>query len=248
METLWHILLLVAVGIVSGFVNVIAGGGSLISVPVLIFLQLPSAVANGTNRLAILSQNITAVKKFKDKGFFDTKLNILLSATSIPGAIAGSLSAVNIQDALFNKILAIIMIMVMITTFIGNVKRKNSSDIAKNPFWLAVSFLFIGFYGGFIQAGVGFIIIAALSIIGQLSLVKTNSVKVFVTLIYTIPSLLIFIVSGKVHWLYGAALAAGNAFGGWFGGHVSITKGDTWIRVFLAVTVTAMAVKLFILQ
>lgn len=246
MELLWHSLLLVGVGVVSGFVNVIAGGGSLISVPVLIFLGLPSAVANGTNRLAIMSQNVTAVKKFKDKGFFDLKLNILLSATSIPGAIAGTLSAVNIKDALFNKILAMIMIMVMITTFIGNVKRSTTSDTAKHPVWLAISFFFIGFYGGFIQAGVGFIIIAALTLIGQLSLVKTNSVKVFVTLIYTIPSLLIFILSGKVHWVYGVALALGNAFGGWFGGHISITKGDKWIRVFLAVTVTAMAVKLLL--
>lgn len=247
MELLWHSLLLIGVGMLSGFLNVIAGGGSLITLPILImFLGLPAAVANGTNRLSIISQNVSAVKKFKDKGFFDLKLNILLSATSIPGAIAGTLSAVNIKDALFNKILAVIMIMVMISTFIGNIKRSNTSDTAKHPVWLAISFFFIGFYGGFVQAGVGFIIIAALTLIGQLSLVRTNSVKVFVVLIFTIPSLIIFILSGKVHWVYGIALAIGNGIGGWFGSHFSVTKGDKWIRVFLAVTVTAMAVKLLL--
>ena len=240
-------LLLVVVGIASGFFNVVAGGGSLLSVPVLIFLGLPSAVANGTNRLSILAQNVTAVAKFKNAGHFDKKLNIMLSLSAIPGAIVGTLSAVNINDTLFNKILAGIMVMVLISTFAGSVKRKGEdSPVAKHPFWLTVSFFFIGFYGGFIQAGVGFIIIATLSIIGQLSLVRTNSVKVFVTLIYTIPSFILFIVNGKVDWVYGIMLALGNALGGWLGGHFSVTKGDKWIRIILAVAVTAMAVKLLL--
>jgi len=79
-----HIALIIAVGIAAGFLNTVAGEGSLITMPVLIFLGLPSAVANGTNRIALMAQNIVAVTNFRKKGFFDWKLSIMLA---IPAAI-----------------------------------------------------------------------------------------------------------------------------------------------------------------
>lgn len=246
MEYLKYILIFLA-GIAAGFFNVVAGGGSLITIPSLIFAGLPSAVANGTNRIAILLQNAVSIKKFKDKGYFDLKISLILGVTAIIGAVAGSYIAVDIKSELFNKLLAIIMIGVLFLTLFGNVKLKKrfTDDVqVHNIIPLAITFLFIGFYGGFIQAGTGFLVIAAFSLLGKTNLVKTNSIKVFVIFLYTIPSLIIFIVSGKINWIFGFILAAGNMIGAWLGTNFTINRGDKWIRIILTITVLAMAIKL----
>ena len=246
MEYLKYGLIFLA-GIAAGFFNVVAGGGSLITIPSLIFAGLPSAVANGTNRVAILLQNSVSVVKFKKKGYFDLKVSLILGLTATIGAIAGSKVAVDIRGQLFNKILAGVMIMSLILTLAGNVKLKKKfteENYVHNIFLLAISFLFIGFYGGFIQAGTGFLVIAAFSLLGKTSLVKTNSIKVFVILLYTIPSLLIFILNDKINWIFGITLAAGNMIGAYIGTNFTIAKGDKWIRIILTITVLAMAVKL----
>ncbi|MGB1142110.1 MAG: TSUP family transporter, partial [Halioglobus sp.] len=111
---LWHAGLLVAVGVVSGFLNVMAGGGSLLSVPVMVFMGMPGPVANGTNRIAILAQNITAIITFARRGFSDFRLSLSLAACAVPGAAAGALIGTQLDGAWFNRALAIIMIGVML--------------------------------------------------------------------------------------------------------------------------------------
>ncbi len=111
-----------------------------------------------------------------------------------------------------------------------------------------IVFFFIGFYGGFIQVGVGFIIIAALTTITGLNLVETNSHKVFIVGIYTIFALIVFAFNGKMCWEIGLCLAAGMGIGGWIGSHWAVAKGERWIRIALTVCVIAMVVKLLVLS
>ena len=236
-------LVLIA-GLAAGFFNVVAGGGSLITVPTLIFLGLPPVMANGTNRIAILSQNITSVNRFKKKGYFSLKTGLILGLIASVGAFIGSSIAVDIPGDLFNKILSGVMILVLFLTLFGK-KREGTSDIIKNVPLLAVAFFFVGIYGGFIQAGAGFIIIAVFSLISGTTLVRTNSMKVFIVMLYTIPSLIVFIINGQVQWTMGIVLAIGNSAGAWIGTNFSVSKGDKWIKIILTVTVLAMAVKLF---
>ena len=130
-------------------------------------------------------------------------------------------------------------------------KKNKGQDVGermdrKHIFIGILSFFFIGIYGGFIQAGVGFIIIAALTSINKFSLVKTNSAKVFVVMIYTLAALIIFIIEGKVDWGYGIVLAIGNSTGSWTASRLSVKKGDKWIKWFIVVTVVALAIKLWI--
>ena len=113
MEEWYHYLLLIAVGFAVGFINTVAGGGSLLSLPVLIFLGLPPSVANGTNRVAISIQNAMAVAGFKSKGVSTYPFNLYLGLSAIVGAILGAQLAVDIEGETFNKILAIIMIAVV---------------------------------------------------------------------------------------------------------------------------------------
>jgi uncharacterized protein len=242
-EILKYVLVLIA-GVVAGFFNVVAGGGSLITVPAMIFLGLPPAMANGTNRIAILSQNITSVSRFKKKGYFSPKVGLVLGLTASAGALIGSNIAVDLPAEVFNKILSGVMILVLILTLFGKKSEGTMDTIEKVPL-LAVAFFFIGIYGGFIQAGVGFIIIAVFSLISGTTLVRTNSMKVFIVMIYTIPSLIVFILNGQIEWTTGIVLAIGNSSGAWIGTNFSVSKGDKWIKIILTVTVSAMAVKLF---
>lgn len=242
-EILKYILVLAA-GLVAGFFNVVAGGGSLITVPTMIFLGLPPAMANGTNRIAILSQNITSVQRFKKKGYFSPKTGLILGLVASAGALLGSNLAVDLPGEVFNKILSAVMILVLVLTLFGK-KKEGTKETIENVPLLALAFFFVGIYGGFIQAGVGFIILAVFSIISGTTLVRTNSMKVFIIMIYTIPSLIVFIINGQVQWSTGIVLAVGNSAGAWIGTNFSVNKGDKWIKIILTLTVSAMAVKLF---
>jgi hypothetical protein len=114
----------------------------------------------------------------------------------------------------------------------------------KNKIIAVIIFFFIGIYGGFVQAGVGIIIIAALSLIMGISLFKINSIKVFIIAIYVISSLLGFIYNGKVNWMLGFILAVGNAFGAWIDSNLAVSKGEKLIKTVLTIAVIIMALNL----
>lgn len=244
----WHLVLIAAVGAMAGFLNTVAGGGSLVTMPMLIFLGLPSAMANGTNRVAIMAQNIVAAANFRRKGYFDWKLGLTLAIPAAVGAIVGSNIAVSISDAVFNKVLAVVMIIVLILTLWNpqkKLKGQKETLTLKDKVIGVIVFFGVGVYGGFIQAGVGFIIIASLTLLTGYSLVMVNSLKVFVVAAYMIFSLVVFIINGKVNWLYGITLAAGNSFGAYLGSTFSVKKGDKWIKVILTAAIITMSLKLF---
>jgi len=241
--TLETVVVLFFVGIIAGFLNVTAGGGSTLTLPVLIFLGLDSSMANGTNRIAILIQNISAVYSFKKEKYQQIKTSLILSLFTLPGAIAGALLAVKLDDELFQKILGIIMIGIILTMFIPD-KKTNSGTTAKISFVTAVSMFGIGFYGGFIQVGVGFLIMASIKYLMRLNLVLVNMHKVFIVLVYTVPALIIFVITNNVNWFLGLSLAAGNAFGGWWGAKISVKKGEGFIKIVLGMAIFIMSLKL----
>jgi len=242
-----NVILILITGVIAGFLNTVAGGGSLISMPVLIFLGLPSPVANGTNRVALMVQNIVAVSNFKRKGFFNLKLSFMLAIPAIFGSIIGANFAVNLSDDIFNRILAIIMIVILFLILFQPQKKITKLDeklSTKRIIIALIAFFFVGFYGGFIQGGVGFIIILSLSLITGMSLVKINSIKVMVIAMYMLSSLLVFIFNGKVDWILGLVLAIGNGFGAWLGSNFAVKKGDKWIKIVLTVVMVVMSLKL----
>ncbi len=242
-----HVLLLFGTGIAAGFLNTVAFGGSLIALPVLIFLGLPTAVANGTNRVAIFFQNLSAIMGFRRKGVSDFGYSILLAVPAVIGAVIGALIAVDIKDAVFNLILAVVMITMLVLTLINPTERlkdRIESRDTRSKIIAMVVFFFIGIYGGFIQAGVGLLVITALRLLSGIDLVRTNAIKVFVIFFYTVVALGIFIIKDKVNWYLGPTLAIGNACGAWLGSHWAVEKGDKWIKVVLIVAVLAFAIRL----
>ncbi len=245
---LWEQALLAMVGVAAGFVNVMAGGGSLIVMPVMVLLGLPGPVANGTTRVAILAQNISATTGFRRKGFSDLKLSLSLAACAVPGAALGAHFGTQLQGVLFNRVLAGVMIAVMILMATGG-KSPASGDQPRPPSRRRlvaghVLMFGAGLYGGFIQAGVGFILMAILHRVVGLDLVRVNMHKVFIVGVYTIVALAVFAARGNVLWVTGLILAAGMAAGGWIGSHVAVARGERAIRVVLFVALAALAAKL----
>jgi len=238
------LIILFGVGIIAGFINVTAGGGSTLTLPVLIFLGLESSIANGTNRVAILLQNISAVYSFKQEKYNQFETSIKFALLTLPGAVLGALLAVNLDDVIFQKILGIIMIGIIISMLFPQKYVANENKTGKISLPVYISMFGIGFYGGFIQVGVGFLLMAALRYLMKLNLVLVNMHKVFIVLIYTIPALIIFILTDNIHWIFGLCLAAGNVIGGWWGAKVSVKKGEGFIKAVLVVAVFIMAIKL----
>lgn len=249
MEHWYYYPLLAAVGFVVGIVNTMSGGGSLLTLPVLIFVGLPSAVANGTNRIAILVQSIFNIAGFRSKGALDTSpFPWYLALIATIGSIIGTLIAIDIKDDLFNRILAVVMIVVVV--FMVFQPKRTLNDLTekltgKYLVYSLIAFFFIGIYGGFIQAGTGIFILLALSSINGLTLVKSNVIKAVVIFVYTIAALLLFGLNDKLHWPAGLAMALGQAASGWWTSRWSVNKGDGIVKVFLVVMVVFMAVKLW---
>ena len=248
MEEWYHYVLLVVVGFVVGFINTIAGGASLISLPVLIFLGLPPSVANGTNRVAIAIQTAIGVAGFKSKGVSTFPFNIYLGITALIGSVLGAYIAVDIKGETFNRILAIIMIVVvLIIVFKPKISLENLQERVTGKYrWIGmIAFFFIGIYGGFINAGIGFVILLFLHYVHHMTLVRANATKVAVVCMYTLAALAVFIYNDKIMWKVGLVLAIGNGLGAWFSSRFSVKKGDGFIKTFLVVMVIAMAIKLW---
>ncbi len=248
MEEWYAYPLLILVGFIVGFINTVAGGGSLLSLPILIFLGLPSTLANGTNRVAIIFQTAIATAGFKSKGVSTFPFNIYLGCSAFVGSILGAYLAVDISGALFNRILAIVMIgVVLIITFgpkIG-VKEMQERLTGKYLWFGIVAFFFFGIYGGFINAGLGFIMILFLHYINRMTLVRSNATKVAVVFMYMVSALFVFALNDQVNWKIGFILAIGNGSGAWLASRVSVNRGDGFIKTFLIIMVLILAIKLW---
>lgn len=251
----WQLILLGAIGCVAGFINVLAGGGSLLTMSTMVFLGLGDSVANGTNRVANLAQNISAVTGFARKGFSDFKLSLSLAACALPGATIGAYLGTNFEGIWFKRALAGVMVTVLILMAVKRRKKKspggasNSAENPGKPKRLVLGHLLMvaaGFYGGIIQAGVGFILMPILHRVMGLDLVRVNMHKVFIVGAYTVPALSIFAWKGDVRLVPGLSLAVGMALGAWFGSHFAVKKGEKAIRVVLYIALTAMAAKLLL--
>ena len=248
METIFQSLFLIIVGFLAGIINTLAGGGSLFTLPVLIFLGLPPTVANGTNRVAIIIQSLFGTLGYKSKGISSFPFNIYLAISSSIGALIGAYIAIDFNEILFNKVLAIIMVFVgMLILF-----RKKNIELnlterleGKYLFWTIIGFFFIGIYGGFINAGIGIVIMLILNRYNNMTLVKTNATKVSIVLIYSLFAIIIFANNDTINWEYGALLAFGTIFGAWFASRWSVKKGDRLIRLALLISVSLMSIKLW---
>ncbi len=242
------VLALVGTGLVAGFINTNAGGGSMITLPLLMFMGLPANVANGTNRIAILLQNVIGVSTFRQKKVLDLKTDYKLAVPAVAGSIIGALLAVEIDPLLLKKIIAGLMIVMFLLVVLKPevwVEEQAGKTITKPTALQYLIFFFIGFYGGFIQMGVGFFILAGLVLGCGQNLVKANALKVFIVLVYMFFSLGIFIAHKQVDITAGLILAVGNMCGAWLGANFAVKGGAKYIRYVLIAALVIVILNLF---
>lgn len=246
-DPLTFIILAIA-GAVAGFLNVMAGGGSALTIPIMIFMGYDATVANGSNRIAIQVEAITAVATFKQENHSDFPLSMKLALMTLPGGIIGAFYAVKIDDALFTKLLGVVMVLIIFSLMFSKSKVIEHAKNHKWRNWLAWPVMsLVGFYGGFVQAGVGFVIMSALLHLYGMNLVKINMHKVFIVMVFTVPAVILFIATGNVDWFAAVALSLGMMVGTWAAVKMAIKKGEKIVRVVLGVALLIIAVKLFLL-
>lgn len=235
------------VGIIAGFINVNAGGGSFLVIPTLILLGLSPNIANGTNRIGILAMTTVSIITFKFHGVSNLRFSTYLALPAIFGAYLGTMISIKIPPVLFKQILSVLMITMMIFSFYKPKQDRNMMtkfSLLRN---LAsfVGFFFIGLYGGLIQAGVGFLMILILRSVHEMSLKMISSIRVAVVFYYTIIPIIIFIKYDRINWLYGLILAGSVSFGGWIGTKWNIKKQDNAIKKVVAISVIIMAISIW---
>lgn len=236
------ILLFIIAGISTGIINTLAGSGSLVTLPIFMAIcHLPPSIANATNRIGVLLQSSVASIQFSKQqpGLYRKKFHVLIP--TIVGAIVGSKIALDITEEAMNISLAILMFSMLIILVIKPERWliKEKENPSGSQLATYISYFFLGVYGGFIQAGAGFFILAGLVLISRYTLSQANGLKIFIILIFTIPAIAIFAWGGKIHYTYGFLMGIFQALGSWIGVRFigNLPNANLWIYRILLITV-----------
>ena len=245
-----NVLLLAVVpvtGLIAGFINTLAGSGSLITLPILILLGLPANVANGTNRVGVLLQNVVAVATFKRRGALETTGAWKLVLPSVLGSVIGAELAVDLDEALLRRVIGALMLVMLAVMLVKPERWIAAHATRREPrLWVEVPLFFvIGVYGGFIQAGVGIFLLAGLVLGAGFNLVGANAMKNLIVLVFTAAALVVFVANDQVQWTLGLLLGAGQAAGAWLAAHLAVQRGAEFVRLVVIVIIVLSAAALF---
>jgi hypothetical protein len=243
-----EVIALIVSGIFVGFINTLAGGGTIISLSLFMFMGLPADIANGTNRIAVILQNMTSVTTFRQQKLLDTRKALWLSIPTVIGSVIGAQLSVEIDEATFRKAIAVVMLMMIFFIVMKPdkwLKGQKTLQLKKvSPLQMLIFFA-IGIYGGFVQVGVGYFLLAGIVLGAGYDLVKANAIKVFVVLLYTIFALAVFVYNDKVNWQFGLIHAIGNIIGAFVASRYAVTWGANFIRWFIIVIIFVTSADLF---
>ena len=238
----WYeaVLLLVG-GAFAGAVNAMAGGGSMLTVPLLVLAGVPGVEANGSNRVGILTSNVSSLQSYRGEGVKVPSNLVPIIAPAIIGSLVGAYGISQLTDETFERVFGLIMIpLILLTIF----KPKVGTDAEPWSQAMTIAVFFgIGLYAGAIQAGVGLVLLAALSRSG-FDLITANVVKVIFIFFATCIALPVFIIQGDVQWIPAILLAIGLSAGGWIGAKFAVRGGEKWIRIVMVVAALALALRL----
>jgi uncharacterized membrane protein YfcA len=237
-----HIALLVAAGLAAGVVNTLAGGGSLLTVPLLVLLGLPGTIANGTNRVGILLQSLVAVRRFGSLGVGAWRHALPVLLPVVAGSLLGATAISRVADATFERLFGFVMLLLLVPTLRGLPAAGAARRAARpwSPATRTAVYFAIGLYGGALQAGTGIPLLFAISRSGY-DLVEANAIKLAVMAVLTCAAVPVFAWQGQIAWLPAAVLAAGFSLGGAVGAQIAVRGGERVIRPVLAAAIVALA-------
>lgn len=234
MELTWQVItLLIASGILVGIINTLAGGGTVLTISIFTAMGLPITMANGTNRIAVVLQNLTASLTFIRKRMLDVKAGLLLSIPTIIGNIAGSMLATQLDEWIFKLCLGVVLTIILIyMIFDRHNHAMPAGHSLKLNLWHYLWFFLIGLYGGYIYIGLGYVVLAITIWTMRLDLVTANILKGFVIFVSSPFSMLVFMYNGQVDYAFGLLHGLGNIIGAFLASHYAIGWGVKFVRWF----------------
>ncbi len=252
MENAWYIYALaIFAGIVAGIINTLAGSGSVVTLPMLVLLGLPANVANATNRVGVAIQHVVGIATFQRSGKMNLAGGLWLVLPSLPGAVVGAWIASILDKDQMNLALGIVMVIMLFVVLFNPQKwlRDHSEVKEGRPAWWALLlFFFIGVYGGFIQAGVGVFLLAAMVLGLGYSLVHANAIKLMIVLSVTLVALAVFLITPDlIDWPLGLLMAVGQSIGAWGAAKYMMTAKNAavWVRRLLIAVIVYSIFKFF---
>lgn len=237
-RTAVNTVILLLGGVVAGIVNTVAGGGSTLTVALLVLTGVPGASANASNRIGVLTSNFTAVASFRRQGVGSLRTAWPVLLPAVTGSLVGSFAISRVTDAAFERVFAILMVPLVLLALRKPAVSRDANAWSQRT--TIVVFFAIGIYGGAVQAGIGLVLLAALTRAG-FDLVEANSIKVLVTLIVTAVALPVFVLSGLIVWVPALTLAIGFSIGGWAGAYVAVAGGERLIRIAMVIAALVLA-------
>lgn len=244
--TLWHYAAIAVLGILASIINILAGGGSNLILPLLMAFGVPPDIANASNRVGIFFQSLTGIRGFRNAGALPTHDLRGILLPMVAGGLVGSVLASVLPNQILKPALLVCILGVATLTFLKpqlllppqNVQERKVSDTRG----AAVLLFAVGIYGGFVQASTAFILLPVLAGVLHYNLLRANALKLVCTLAFTIVALAVFIVQGQIWWDVGLVLAAGNAIGSMIGVKIALKLSPNTLRTILFVmTVVAVA-------
>lgn len=244
------VTILILSGVLVGFINTLSAGGTIVSIALYLAMGLPSQGANAVNRVGVLLQDAFGSALFLKQGLFKIKEVFPYALPVMVGALLGSLVAISISERVFSFCLGIILLVMIVFLFIQEKQsEKGERKLSVKQYFLYFPvFIGIGFYGGFVQAGTGFLIIAALSMILGYDMIKTAAAKLFIMFLYTVVAITVFFAKGGVeinYWLYGLIHSIGMIIGTWIADRYALKKGEKVIRFVIIFVIIVTALNLF---
>ena len=219
-----NIILCVLAGVLAGIINTLAGSGSVITLSLLSFLELPVQIANGTNRIGIFFQSSTSSLKFYQKGQLSLKGKIWLLVLSGLGAVLGVYVASELEAKDFEIAVGFVFCILFFVILLKPENYIKDSSILKKI--LPVLFGLIGFYAGFIQAGAGLFMLAIMNAVWGKSFTQLNPIKVFIIFLINAIALSGYAFAGLVNWEFGISLAIGQIIGALIGVRINNLKNN----------------------
>lgn len=247
----WYIYIIaVFCGLLAGFINTLAGSGSLLTLPVLIFLGLPANIANGTNRIGVLLQSLIGVLTFKQKVKIDMKRNAVLLIVCVTGAMFGANIAIDIDENSMRYVIGVVMIIMLFPVLFNADKWLSQKTFSVNKNLkvpLLLLFFFIGIFGGFVQAGVGILLLVTMVMLAGYNVNESNALKNLIVFCYTIPAIIIFIINDQINWKLGGLLAIGQVSGAYIAARFATKHKNAgiWIRKLLIFIILISIIELF---
>jgi len=247
----WYVYVLAGLaGVVAGIINTLAGSGSLITLPMLYFLGLPSPVANATNRVGVLIQNAVGMTTFHRAGKLNLKGAGWLLGPSMLGGLVGALLASSLDKESMDLVIGVVMVLMLIVVLVEParwLRERSQLKEGRPAIWLLVLFFFLGIYGGFIQAGIGIFLVAAMVLGMGYNLVDANAVKLLLIFGFTAIAVLVFMTNNQIVWPIGLLMAAGQSLGAWLAARFAskAKRANVYIRWLIIAVLIVSIWKMF---